>query len=232
MSGVVISLGGVDLQDFEVPERILISGGQRVAIHDLIGGGRAIDALGADAGVIEFGGVFSGDDAAVRAQILDAATALGIQIPLYWNSFFYTVVIQTFEFDYQKPWWIPFSLRCAVVLDPAAVAAGVVNSVANLVAADVSSALSLAPQGGLSLGLAGTPSLAGLTNAQNTASVALGTADANLALQTASLDTVTDPAMAGSIVTGLVAATGQVAAITCVSGYLQRASMNMANELL
>jgi hypothetical protein len=232
MSGVVISLGGVDLQDFEVPERIIISGGQRVAIHDLIGGGRVIDALGADAGVIEFGGTFSGDDAAVRVQILDAATALGVQIPLYWNSFFYTVVIRKFEFDYEKPWWIPFSLRCAVVLDPAAVAAGLVNSVANLVAADVSSAVSLAPQGGLSLGLSGTPGLAGLTNAQNTASVALGTADANFTSQAASLDAVTDPVMAGSIATGLVAAAGQVAAITCVRGYLQRASTNMENELL
>lgn len=232
MSGAVISLGGVVLQDFEVPEKIVVGGGQRVAIHDLIGGGCVIDALGADAAAIEFGGFFSGDDAAVRAQILDAATALGAEIPLYWDSFFYIVVIKKFEFDFEKPWWIPFSLRCVVAQDPAAVVAGLVDTVANLVAADVSSAVSLAPQGGLSLGLTGTPSLAGLTNAQNVAAAALGPADSNFASQTARLETVTDPAIAGSMVTGLVASTGRLAAITCVGGYLQRASTNMANELL
>jgi hypothetical protein len=232
MSGDVISIRGVVLQGFEVPERIVVSGGQRIAIHDLIGGGRVIDALGANAGAIEFGGTFSGDDAAVRAQILDAATALGVQVPLYWNSFFYMAVIEKFKFDFEKPWWIPFSLRCAVTLDPAALVAGLVNSITNSVAADVLSAVSLAPQAGLSLGLSATPSLTSLTSAQNAASAALGAADSNLASQTAGLHALTDPALAGPVVSGLVASAGRLAAISCVGGYLQRASINMANELL
>lgn len=232
MSGVAISLGGVLLQGFEVPEKVIISGGQRVAVHHLIGGGRVVDALGADGGEIEFGGAFSGDDAAIRAQLLDGATALGAALPLYWDSFFYMVVIETFKVNYEKPWWMPFELTCTVVLDPAAVVAGIVNAVGNLIAGDVSSALSLAPQAGLSLGLSGTPSVTDLASAQSVTSAVLGSANVNLAAQSASLNSVTDPAAAGAIVTGLASTSGQLAALSNVSGYLQRASTNLMNELL
>lgn len=231
MSGVTVSLGGVALQGFEVPEKIIISGGQRIAVHDLIGGARVVDALGSDGGQIEFGGAFSGDDAAIRAQLLDGATALGAAVPLYWDSFFYMVVIEKFKVNYEKPWWMPFTLSCAVVLDPAAVVAGLVDSAANLIAGDVSSALSLAPQAGLSLGLSGPPSLTEVANAQSVTSLALGSVGAGLAAQSASLSAVTDPSAASAIVTGLASTSGQIAALSNMSGYLQRASTNLANEL-
>jgi hypothetical protein len=232
MSGVTISLGGVVLQDFEVPEKIAISGGQWVIVHNLIGGGRVVDALGADGGEIEFGGAFSGEDAVIRAQLLDAATALGAELPLYWNSFFYMVIIDKFKVNFEKPWWIPFSLSCAVVLDPAAVVAGLVNAVGNLIAGDVSSALALAPQAGLSLGLSGAPSLSGLANAQSVTSIAFGSANSSLTAQSTSLAAATDPVAAGASIAGLVSTSGQLAALSNISGHLQRASTNMANELV
>jgi hypothetical protein len=232
MGNIAVTLGGVAFQGFEVPQRIEISGGQHLAIHDLIGGGRVVDALGQDAGRIEFSGAFSGSDASIRAQLLDAATALGAQLPLFWDGFFYTVVIEKFEVDYEKPWWIPFSLTCAVVVDPAAIVAGLVSSVASLIGSDVSSALSLAPQGGVSLGLTSTPSASDLANAQSISSAAFSAGNESLTGASAALNSARDAGAGVTAMNGLVAAAGQVAALTNVNSYLQRASVNMANELL
>jgi hypothetical protein len=232
MSGAPISLGGVVLQDFEVPERVIISGGQRLAIHQLIGGGRFIDALGDDPGDIEFGGAFSGEDAAIRAQLLDAATALGTEMSLYWDSFFYTVVIRNFEVSFEKPWWMPFRVRCAILLDPAAALAGVVSAAANLIAGDISVALSLAPQAGLSLGLSGTPTVTGIAAAQSATSVAFSATDLSFASQVSSLGTAADAVSARTIVSGLASSSGQLAALSNIGFYLQRASINMLNELV
>jgi hypothetical protein len=232
MSGVAISLGGVVLQDFEVPERVIISGGQRLAIHQLIGGGRIIDALGDDPGDIEFAGAFSGEDAAIRAQLLDAATTLGAEIPLYWDSFFYTVVIRNYQVNFEKPWWMPFRLRCAILINPEAAIAGLVNAATNLIAVDISAALSLSPQAGLSLGLSGTPSVTGLSAAQSAASEAFSATDQSFADEVSSLGAVVDAASAGAIVSGLVATNGQLAALSNIGFYLQRVSTNMLNELV
>jgi hypothetical protein len=60
MSNIILTLGGVPFQDFEVPEQIRFGGAQRLAVHELIGGGRVVDAPGDDAGEISFSGIFSG----------------------------------------------------------------------------------------------------------------------------------------------------------------------------
>ena len=81
MSKIVLTLGGVPFEDMEVPEKISFGGKQRVAVQNLIGGGRVVVALGLDDGEISFTGIFSGADAVARAQELDAARALGAQLP-------------------------------------------------------------------------------------------------------------------------------------------------------
>ncbi|OZB40983.1 MAG: hypothetical protein B7X48_02755 [Acidiphilium sp. 34-60-192] len=88
-----VVLGSVTLRGFEVPEQIVFGGGQRLAVHELIGGGRVIDTLGAAAEEIEFSGVFSGPDAALRVQSLDVARAAGLALPLSWGDFSYSVII-------------------------------------------------------------------------------------------------------------------------------------------
>ena len=52
MSSVGLTLGGIEFRDFEVPEQIVFGGGQTFAIHQIIGGSRVVDALGAADGEI------------------------------------------------------------------------------------------------------------------------------------------------------------------------------------
>jgi hypothetical protein len=231
MSNVVITLGAVTFQDFEVPEKIALGGAQRVAVHQLIGGGRVVDALGDAPAQIDFSGIFSGEDAAARAQILDAATAAGAQLPLFWDSFFYTVIIGVFSANYEKPWWIPFTISCVVVIDPVAEVASAISSVTTLIGNDIASAVSLAPQAGVSLALGGAPSLAGLGSAQ--AVVSSGMAAANVAL-TSGVGLLNGAIDAPAAIGGLaqvVSTSGQLAALSGMTGYINRAATNMANEL-
>jgi hypothetical protein len=79
MSNIILTLGGVPFQDFEVPEQIRFGGSQRLAVHELIGGGRVVDALGDDAGEISFSGIFSSSDAAAGAYRGDAPVAQKLQ---------------------------------------------------------------------------------------------------------------------------------------------------------
>ena len=151
MSNVVLTLGGVPFQDMEVPEKISFGGKQRVAVQNLIGGGRVVSALGIDDGKISFSGIFSGSDAVSRAQLLDAARALGASIPLVWDSFFYTVVIEGFTAEYRKTNLIPFSITCVVVNDPLASLAALTAPIANLIGNDLSVASALSGQAGFSL---------------------------------------------------------------------------------
>lgn len=232
MGQVVITLGGVTFQDFEVPEKIALQGGQFMAIHQLIGGGRVVDVLGDDPGKISFSGIFAGTDAGARAQVLDAATAAGAQLPLYWDSFFYTVIIEEFAADYEKPWWIPFSLTCLVVIDPVAVIASAVASAADLIASDVASAVGFSGQAGVALALGGAATVSALSSAQNLISGGMTAANGALGVSAAGLNGATDPAEGIASMTQVVSSSGQLAALSSMSGYVNRAVSNAAAALL
>jgi hypothetical protein len=109
-----ITLGGIVFEAFEVPEQIEFGGTQRMAIHDLPGGGRVIDLLGPTDSDLVFAGIFSGNEAATRARALDAMRAAGLPQPLSWDGNSYVVILADAVFSYAKPWWIPYQLRCIV----------------------------------------------------------------------------------------------------------------------
>jgi uncharacterized protein YciI len=231
MSNVILTLGGVPFQDFEVPEQIRFGGGQRLAVHDLIGGGRVVDALGDDAGEISFAGIFSGSDAAARAQALDAARALGAAVPLVWDGFYYTVVIAEFAAEYAKPWWIPFSLRCTVVVDPAAILAAALAPVASLISSDISAAGALVAQAGLPAGVLGSTSAIGIAAAQAQIATGLSNTGVLLAGNVLALNTAPDPASGIAALTSASANSAQLAGLAGMTGYVSRAAVNQANEL-
>jgi hypothetical protein len=220
---VVVTLGGVPFRDFEVPEKISFGGAQRVAVNRLIGGGRVVNALGGDDGEIHFGGVFSGDDAAARAQLLDAARTLGTAIPLVWGGFFYMVVLAEFAAEYTKPWWIPFAVRCVVAVDPVAALAGLVAPVADLIGNDIAAAASLSVQAGISLiGLSGSNPAYAATQA----TIGSAIASNGLALNSGAngLAAATD---AGGGVAGMgevMIASSKLAALGGMNGYINRAA--------
>jgi len=149
MHNIILILGPVSFQNFEIPSRIVFGGQQRLAIHRLPGGARIIDAMGRDDSEISFSGIFSGEDATLRARALDELRALGAQLPLTWDVFFYSVVIKSFSVGYEANNWIPFHITCAVLRDEAAT---VIEAVASL-ATSVLSDISVASGSALSLGI-------------------------------------------------------------------------------
>jgi len=231
MSQVILTLGGVPFHDFEVPEKITIEGSQRLAVHPLIGGGQVVDVLGTDDGDICFSGIFSGSDAAARTHALDTARALGAAIPLVWDGFFYWVVIAKYTADYAKPWWIPFSIRCAVIVDPASLAAALAAPLAALVESDIASALSLSAQAGLRLISPASPSYAGLAAAQAALGGGVLAAGGVVGAASAQISGAVDPQTGVNALGIAVSGTGQLAALRAASGYLGRASANLVEML-
>ena len=119
MPDIVLALGPVTFQDFEVPSGINFGGAQRLAVHRLPGGARIIDAMGRDDAQITFSGVFSGPNASWRARSLDELRSAGAVLPITWDAFFLSVIISDFQADYQNGWWIPYSITCIVLRDEA-----------------------------------------------------------------------------------------------------------------
>jgi uncharacterized protein YciI len=232
MSNVILTLGGVPFQDMEVPEKILFGGRQRVAVQNLIGGGRVVEALGLDDGEISFSGIFSGSDAVNRAQLLDAARALGASLPLVWDGFFYNVIIQGFTAEYRKTNLIPFTINCIVVSDPLADLAALAAPIANLIGSDLSVASALSGQAGFSLDGLSATSLAGFSTVQGLLSSTIGTTGTALTANGAALNNAADASGGVAAINAMESNSAQLAGLTAMSGYVNRAQSNLASELL
>ena len=243
MADIALLLGPVAFQDFEVPARINIGGAQRVAVHRLIGGARVIDSLGRDDAELRFEGVFSGQDATLRARTLDQLRVAGAPLPVTWDVFYYTAVLTRFEADYRSAWWIPFRIACTVVHDEAAALLDVAFSLADSTASDVSAAISW--MAGPDLGLAAAQSALSAPSATVRGTSDYAGAQGNLtAAQSAFSQTISATGIAlnsaafGSAssasdgIVGLgtaVSSAQQLGALVIAGGYLGRAISNLAN---
>lgn len=138
-----VSIATITLQAFEVPSAINFGSLQRMAVHDMPGGGRVIDVLGGSSGEITFGGILSGSNAEERAYLLDAICVSGVTVPLIWGQHYFMVVVAQANFDYQKSWWIPYRLRCVVSTDLFNAAVTATTSVASRILLSLASAGSL-----------------------------------------------------------------------------------------
>lgn len=116
---VSVVIGGVELFDFEVPDRIPFGGQHATKTHKMVGGARVVDAMGRDDKPLEWSGVFFSSDALDRALMLDAMRQSGAEVSLTWDRLAYTVVIQVFEPVYEYANNIPYSIRCEIVTDDA-----------------------------------------------------------------------------------------------------------------
>jgi hypothetical protein len=221
---VVLQLGPVTLQGFEVPGRVLFGGAQSLAVHKLPGGVRVIDAMGRDDSDITWAGVISGADASARASMLDAMRAAGNVLPLSWDQFFYSVLISRLQMDYTSPWWIEYRIICKVLLDEAQADAAVGISAASEIAADLASAGAYV---GVAAALAATSAAGALTS---------GTADAVAAA--ASLSAVqgtisqgiagAEIGLGSSDLAAAVSASGTLAQLCSAQAYVGRAVANLA----
>ena len=243
MSDIILLLGPIVFQDFEVPSGITFGGAQRLAVHNLPGGGRVIDALGRDDAALSFAGVFSGSDATLRARVIDELRSAGLPLPLTWDVFFYTVIIETFEADYRAGNWIPYRLRCTVLRDEASALIQPVVSLASAAYADLGAAF--APANAAGFDLSNVQSAFADPNAAILGSAAYSEAQSNLASAHAAMGDglsqaeaelsgvgLTNANSADAGVAGLNSASasaGQIGQLTQARGYTGRAAVNLAN---
>jgi hypothetical protein len=231
MGNQALSLGSVVFRDLEVPEKISFGGRQRVAVQDLLGGGRVVNALGIEEGVIRFSGIFSGGDAASRARTLDAERASGTAMKLVWGDYFYIVVVAEFAADYRQSNLIPFAVSCVVVESPAMMGAALETTVANLVTADLLAAMGLSGQAGISAAGLGTAALAPYAVTQALLGSAITAGGQTLMARAAGFNGASDAYAGVAALGGIVGASARLAAQTAMGGYVARAAVNVADIL-
>jgi hypothetical protein len=113
----VLTLGEFEFADTEVPERISFGGRQNLAMHQLVGGGRIVDAMGRNDMPLGWSGLLRGEEALVRARYLDGLRIAGKEINLRWSELAYSVVIEEFQADFERFYRIPYRISCCVVRD-------------------------------------------------------------------------------------------------------------------
>ncbi|QMV32417.1 hypothetical protein 8G_00023 [Ralstonia phage Hyacinthe] len=117
MPDLTLQLGDFVFDRQEIPESIPFGGTQRLARHDLVGGTRVVDAMGAFTEPINWSGWLLGQDALARARQLDAMRVAGTVQVLQWSELSFSVVIRDFRADFQRFYQIPYRITCEVVSD-------------------------------------------------------------------------------------------------------------------
>lgn len=112
-----LQLADLTFSRFEVPEHIGFGGDQALAVHELVGGKRIVDAMGRQDKSLEWSGMFIGDNASDRARYLNALRIAGKPTNVSWAEFAYSVVIKSVSLDYQRKYEIPYSITCVVIED-------------------------------------------------------------------------------------------------------------------
>jgi hypothetical protein len=146
-----ISIGTIDLRDFEVPSSVRFGGRHRLALHKLSDGRRTIETLGPDDGEISFHGIASGADADARIRAINRLRLTGEAVWLAWESFRYYVIIKSLIMEYQSPWWIPFRISC-VVVDQEGIGHSATSTLWAMISADLRSAMAAADGQSVDLG--------------------------------------------------------------------------------
>ncbi|MBW4024941.1 MAG: hypothetical protein HIU92_17730 [Proteobacteria bacterium] len=230
-----VTLGLVNLETFEIPQTITYGGRQRLAVHDLPGGGRVIDVLGGADTDITFSGIISGSGAERRAQLLNALRISGATVPLSWGEQYYLIIIAAADFDYRKSWWIPYRLRCVVQSNLTYAAFATAASAALGIATNLASAASAlgsvpGPLSAAQTALAqpgattyGTAAYGQSISALGTAQTAVSGDVARTGGELPSLDlgfTAQDPTAAASAMTSATGTAGSLAALALARGYI------------
>lgn len=127
----------------EIPEYIPFGGEQLLAVHQLIGGSRQVDAMGRSDMPLEWSGVFLGQAALGRARYLDYLRSQGSRCILNWSELSYLVLIQQLQFYFERFYQLPYQISCLVVADNAKPQVIAPASIDQAIGDDMNSGLSL-----------------------------------------------------------------------------------------
>jgi hypothetical protein len=233
-----IRIGSIDLHDFEIPQSVRFGGRHRLAVHALAGGKRIVERLGPDDDDIRFRGTFSGPNAESRARAFDNLRLSGEIVWLSWETFRRQVIVKSFVADYMSPWWINYNISCTVARQ--VVVSPPQASVTSMLAADLSAALAMAPDCGISLSSlqatlyttnAATTGTADQTQAIRAVGSQVAVIDSQIAQQSAILSTGisadTGPADLGQAYISNVECAHSLAAAVNVRSYVGRIGTNI-----
>ena len=156
--------------------------------------------------------------------MLDVLRVAGEALPLAWDAFIYTVVVESFEADYRSPWWVPYRLSCTVLLDEAASLTTAAVELAPTLTADLLSAGSFATVASAAVGVSGATTVGTAANAA--ALVSLGTTLTSIDSQIA-INTV---ALQSADLSATVSAAGLLAQLTAARAYTARAARNLSSS--
>ena len=112
---IKVQLGDFEFQTHELPESINFGGEQRCAVHEMVGGERVVDAMGRSESMISWSGLFFGDGAVDRARFLDTLRSDGQPLDFQYGEFYYTVLIKSFEAQFQRSNKVPYTLSLLVI---------------------------------------------------------------------------------------------------------------------
>ncbi len=112
-----VNLGDFQFALFEIPEKISWGGSQRIAVHELVGGQRVLDAMGRSDRSLVWSGLFMGQNATARARFLDTMRAQGAAQTLTFGQLAYSVIVKEFDPDYERFYQIPYRIECEVIAD-------------------------------------------------------------------------------------------------------------------
>jgi hypothetical protein len=112
-----VNLGAFQFALFEIPEKISWGGSQRIAVHELVGGQRQLQAMGRSDRSLIWSGLFMGLNATERARFLDTLRAQGAPQTLTFGQLAYSVLLKEFEPDYERFYQIPYRIECEVIAD-------------------------------------------------------------------------------------------------------------------
>lgn len=120
MADLIILLGDIAFQEHEIPPRVNFGGTQALVTHQLVGGGRKVDSMGAIEDDIAFSGLFfnnanTGLDALSRAKEIDALRVSGLEIEFIYYDMIYLVKILDFKANFERYYQIPYSITLRVI---------------------------------------------------------------------------------------------------------------------
>jgi hypothetical protein len=250
---VVLTLGSIVFQDFEIPQEMPFGGSHMLVVKKLVGGDRVIDAMGRDDAEKAWSGRFRGSLAEGKARTLDQLRIGGQQQLLTWSSLRYLVVIDKFEARFQSPMEIPYSISCTVIQDLSAQILPIAPTADASIFGDIAGAGTLASQINVPAIVASVAQVASAANAIAKFSGASPSqvASVQTSIQTALAATATQqtvlnaavapsgsvagvvgggaPAALAASLSGQNAAFGQLAQLYNLQALLGRTAINVAN---
>lgn len=114
---IQVKLGDFIFHGAEVPEVAINGGTQLISKHQLIGGLRVFDAMGASPVTITLRGLFQGIDSIQRVDFLDTQRVNGNQINFAYSSYNYNVIIQSFTWNFRIGYKLDYEMELAVLED-------------------------------------------------------------------------------------------------------------------